>query len=707
MSKMNEKTIDIVKLVQDHPLMKISGENNPEIVNKIKEKFTDQEQHMFVANFYCYLNYDARKDFIIELDNIWKWLGFGKKGDCKNLLSNNFKENEDYRVEKLAAANAEASFTEQHGGQNKENILMTIHCFKKLCLKAKTKKSDEIHDYYIKLEEVMNEVVSEQAEQLRNQLQIKDKKIQSTMKENQDNLLINFDKKSVDYIIEVEKFVRKFGMTNDIYKRMMDHRLEFGQDIKLVYIFETVYNREFEMMIKKDKIIQPRIFSKIYKTNQTELIGLDENFTHDNLISRLNELKKHINGDLIANLMKENEELKLVISAQKLEIVDKDAKIAKLYRVHSIDTIDFPLISTDIKTKKEIEFDTLTKVQFQWKTSITTLMHYIDKHKQYKGCILRSGRNKAYWTLPDNFKYSDVVGQTIQNVFIKRIDKISREITYYNSITEASLFLQQEIDHKEITEVTEESGILRKAIGELLRGYPTRKDIINKYHWYRMNDIGFIVNTDGTKTNIDEHMDVIEDIPEKVVPILPPQEYTDKMFEEKVPIIVRNIHTGEETVYPEGYVHITFHDNYKITKNTLHNKFLNKHLNYMNLTFRIQGMPYWQIPNGYVNDDEAANIRLGYFIKVEDIQSDNIKTYYFNSITGIAAHLFPNDPKVRNLDNAIKKKFSKDDPNKIDKSTNKGIHSSILSNYKWTKLESCGSLVYPDGRIVDIEKLLS
>ena len=36
------------------------------------------------------------------------------------------------------------------GGQNKEQILMNINTFKKLCLKAGTKKADEIHDYYIK-----------------------------------------------------------------------------------------------------------------------------------------------------------------------------------------------------------------------------------------------------------------------------------------------------------------------------------------------------------------------------------------------------------------------------------------------------------------------------------------------------------------------------------------------------------------------------
>jgi hypothetical protein len=38
------------------------------------------------------------------------------------------------------------------GGHNKEIIMLNIATFKKFCLKAGTKKADEIHDYYIKLE---------------------------------------------------------------------------------------------------------------------------------------------------------------------------------------------------------------------------------------------------------------------------------------------------------------------------------------------------------------------------------------------------------------------------------------------------------------------------------------------------------------------------------------------------------------------------
>ena len=34
-------------------------------------------------------------------------------------------------------------------GLNREFITMTVQCFKKLCLKSKTTKADEIHDYYM------------------------------------------------------------------------------------------------------------------------------------------------------------------------------------------------------------------------------------------------------------------------------------------------------------------------------------------------------------------------------------------------------------------------------------------------------------------------------------------------------------------------------------------------------------------------------
>jgi len=40
--------------------------------------------------------------------------------------------------------------THIRGGHNKETFMLNIDTFKKFCLKAGTKKADEIHEYYIK-----------------------------------------------------------------------------------------------------------------------------------------------------------------------------------------------------------------------------------------------------------------------------------------------------------------------------------------------------------------------------------------------------------------------------------------------------------------------------------------------------------------------------------------------------------------------------
>ena len=85
--------------------------------NNIKNNFTDTEQQLFVASFYCFLNYNQRNDFVIDLDNIWKWIGFSQKVKAKTLLEKNFKLDIDYKILLLQDAKQDI-YT--HGGNNKE-----------------------------------------------------------------------------------------------------------------------------------------------------------------------------------------------------------------------------------------------------------------------------------------------------------------------------------------------------------------------------------------------------------------------------------------------------------------------------------------------------------------------------------------------------------------------------------------------------------
>ena len=52
-----------------------------------------------------------------------------------------------------------------------KKVLMNLKTFKKLCLKASTKKADEVHDYFIKLEEVLHKTLYKQCNELMLQLQ--------------------------------------------------------------------------------------------------------------------------------------------------------------------------------------------------------------------------------------------------------------------------------------------------------------------------------------------------------------------------------------------------------------------------------------------------------------------------------------------------------------------------------------------------------
>lgn len=174
MNKQTKMTdhLDIVALIEKNPLTRFSKDYNSKFIEKIQSNFTELQQQLFVSSFYCYLNYDSKTDFVIDLDDIWKWLGFSRKEFCKKALEKNFVKDIDFKVALL-----QLEKRKNEGGHNKETITLTINTFKKLCLKANTKKADEIHDYFLKLEETFQDIVNEETDELRNQLMDKQKEL--------------------------------------------------------------------------------------------------------------------------------------------------------------------------------------------------------------------------------------------------------------------------------------------------------------------------------------------------------------------------------------------------------------------------------------------------------------------------------------------------------------------------------------------------
>lgn len=352
--------LNIVELIEKNPITRLSQEYNGRLLTKIQESFTGFEQQLFVSSFYCYLNYDKNLDFVVDLDNVWNWLGFQQKQHAKTMIEKNFKLDIDYKN----LTNLDAPKIKMNGGQNKQIIMLTVRCFKSLCLKAQTKKASEIHEYYMKMEEVLHQVVEEETDELKQQLeqknaviqekesmiQEKDSVIQATKKEKQravEQAIIGQFPLNTECIYfgtidntnaDNEKLI-KFGHTNDLATRVMDHRKKY-QNFVLVAAFRVQNKVEIENLIKTYPKIKRHVRNiEVGGKNKTEIIAYDStNFT-------IERLKKHI-ADIIHSrtysidnfnrlmqrnevLEAENRELQKTVATQALELNDLRELVAK------------------------------------------------------------------------------------------------------------------------------------------------------------------------------------------------------------------------------------------------------------------------------------------------------------------------------------------------------------------------------------------
>ena len=292
------KALNIVTLIENNPIIRLNGDYQSKLVNKIKNNFTDTQQQLFVSSFYCYLNYDQASDFVVKLNDVWKWIGFSRIDHAKTLLEKHFVKDIDYIVEILIS---EVEGIKYGGDRKSETITMTIKTFKKFCMKARTSKADEIHDYYIKMEEIINEVVNEESDELRIKLQNESSELRNKLRINNDEnekiLLNNSSNKKLVYLGLVGDDIAKFGYSKGIEQRVLYHHKKDFPSFVLKYTIHTEYHVELEESIKnscRNGVLSGRRFNKVYNDkNQTELIQLDEEFTIEDLyneIIKLNEI---------------------------------------------------------------------------------------------------------------------------------------------------------------------------------------------------------------------------------------------------------------------------------------------------------------------------------------------------------------------------------------------------------------------------------
>ncbi len=362
---MEVEQLNIIDLIETNPITKLSKDYNVKLLSKIRSHFTNFEQQLFLSSFYCFFNHDQKNDFVIDLDKVWKWMGFAQKVTAKTLLEKHFTLDKDFIKIYNNAVNT------GKGGHNRDIYMLSVKTFKSMCLKAGTKKADEIHEYYMKLEELIQDTINEECVELKQQL---DKKSQMLDEKSQqlDNIVAVTEKEKEELKEKtlIEQFpvntqciyiglidnrtlgkpgnklynepVIKFGQSNDLGLRVSQHKKTYS-NFRLYTAFKVKNKIEIENCIKKHPILKTRLrILNLDDTAHREIIALDDNeFT-------LEKVEKHIKNIIKENeynlenynklltkydeLQKENDNLNNLLS-EKIQQIDKNEK--KIYKLET------------------------------------------------------------------------------------------------------------------------------------------------------------------------------------------------------------------------------------------------------------------------------------------------------------------------------------------------------------------------------------
>lgn len=260
------------------------------LLNRLETVFIDDEQQTFIHHFQLYLNHNNTNiGFLINIDDVWNWLGISRKDNAKRILIKEFIQDVDYKIEHVS--------TDRRGGHNKENILMTPETFKSMCMMVNTEKGKATRRYYIKMEGLF-------LDYLHNKLNVTIETLQAKCVQLKLEKALDIERKLVDahkktmivYVIRIDfnhddEFSIKFGYTNDIETRLGAHRRDY-KDCVLIDVFACNRALAFEQFILHHKSVEP------HRVNNTELIKFSDKLPYKSFVKLIKKsIKRFDNYD--------------------------------------------------------------------------------------------------------------------------------------------------------------------------------------------------------------------------------------------------------------------------------------------------------------------------------------------------------------------------------------------------------------------------
>ena len=507
-------TLNIIDLIEKNPITKLSASYNNKLITKIQDNFTETQQQLFVSSFYCYLNCNQKTDFIIDLDNVWKWLGFSTKQKILLLLEKYFIIDKDYKIllnagvkqdnKSLLNLQVKQKKGTGKGGHNKQIVMLTIKTFKSLCLKAGTKKADEIHDYYLKLEELIHEVSNEESDELKLQLQHNQEKLQNKqteLEELEDKKKKEYEKTlikdkalerqkillrefgtigSLVYIIKVKSYetghyIIKIGESRrGVQGRFNEHKSRY-EECLLLDCFLVNKSKDFEAFLHNHEHIKyNRVADLAGHKNERELFMVGKDLSYQMILNIINNNIKYFDqhtDNEVEKLRQECEKLRLLN-----ELSNKGNISSFIEEVINNNNSNNEKLLNKLDKLETFNKEVLAKLSVLENKSSTTT-------KFYEPLVTLGPRLQKI--NPDTLTliqvYESVSECMKENNKLKRpsINKAIQENTIYHGYR--WLFVDRELDPNEITNIEPTKKTKIQNVGYIAKLNEHKTEIINIY----------------------------------------------------------------------------------------------------------------------------------------------------------------------------------------------------------------------------------
>ena len=212
---------------------------------------------IFVKDFYSIIKEDyieRYNEFLIDSEILRKWLKINSRRAFNDTIKKSYKKNIDYELKKV-------KLSQGRGGQNFEIITLTPEASKKICLSTNSKMGPLVQQYFLDLEVALYKYKNYIIDGLKQ----KNKQLENNQKPK-----INPGKKII-YVfkaLNTDLTLYKIGKTINSKTRFLKHNSPMGNDLKVLFQFETDNIDQVETCVKSYmKLSKYRKYKEIYQAS--------------------------------------------------------------------------------------------------------------------------------------------------------------------------------------------------------------------------------------------------------------------------------------------------------------------------------------------------------------------------------------------------------------------------------------------------------